>query len=143
MPGPFDPYREPRDVGAESPASGSAKKQNISGARGGPRQAGQRGKGKQPAQTSGRRSARHQQRPTERKSFPPDEDPDLQGTGRPRPDRLRTRSNIQGIGARSGSHAAQGERTEEIAREGPPHGEHARHGRQRARGAPGRPERPA
>src|SRR5690606_1119828 len=139
MPGPYDPYREPEDVGAKSPASGSAKQQNISGARGGPRQARQRGKGKQPAQTSGRRSARHQQPPTERKSFAPDEDPDLQGTGRPSPDRIRTRSSIQGISGRSGSHAAQGDRTEEIGRRGAPRGGHTRHGRQHV---PGQPERP-
>ena len=103
MPGPYDPYRKPEDVGAESPASGSAKEQSIAGARGGPRQARQRGKGKQPAQTSGRRSARHHHRPTARKSFAPHEDPDLQGTGRPRPGTLREDPSLQGIDAHGGA----------------------------------------
>ncbi|MFS8638806.1 MAG: hypothetical protein FWJ74_12005 [Gemmatimonadota bacterium] len=103
MPGPYDPYRKPEDVGAESPASGSAKEQSIAGARGGPRQARQRGKGKQPAQTSGRRSARHHHRPTARKSFAPHEDPDLQGTGRPRPGTLREDPSLRGIDAHGGA----------------------------------------
>lgn len=139
MPGPYDPYREPEDIGAESPARGSAKQQAISGARGGPRQAKQRGKTKQPAQDSGRRAARHLQRPVEAKSFRREEDPDEQGTGEPHPDRLRTRSALQGIGSRSGSHAAHGERTEELGQQGPPDHGHTRHGRQRV---PGQPERP-
>lgn len=104
MPGPYDPYREPEDIGAESPPTGTAKEQEIAGARGGPRQARTRGKGKQPAQESGRRSARHQQRPTQRKSFAPEEDPDEQGTGEPSADRIRERSSLQGIKPRSGSH---------------------------------------
>ncbi len=102
MPGPYDPYRKPEDVGAESPASGSAKEQLISGARGGPRQARSRGKGKQPPQNSGRRSARHLHRPAEPKSFAPDEDPDLQGTGRPSPESLRRRSSLRGLDPRGG-----------------------------------------
>src|SRR5690606_41339937 len=81
MPGPYDPYRKPEDVGAESPASGSAKEQSIARARGGPRQARQRGKGKQPAQTSGRPSPRPHHPPTAPKSLAPREGPDLHGPG--------------------------------------------------------------
>ncbi len=139
MPGPYHPYREPEDVGSESPASGEAKEQDIGGARGGPQQPKQRGKAKQPAQESGRRSARHLQPPVERKSFAPEENPAEQGTGEPSPQRLKERPSLQGIEPRSGSHGAHGERTEERAQQGPPAHGHTRHGRQHV---PGRPERP-
>lgn len=140
MADPYDPYRKPEDVGSESPSSGEAKRQSISGARGGPRQARTRGVMKQPAQESGRRSRRHQQKPTERKSFALEEDPAEQGTGSPGPERIRARSAEQGIEPRSGSHRAHGERTQERAVQGPPHHGHTREGRQKV---PGQPERPA
>lgn len=139
MPGPYDPYREPEDIGSESPATGEAKAQSISGARGGPRQPKTPGKPKQPAQDSGRRSARHQTRPTARKGFARGESPAAQGTGKPRPARLRARDAAQGIEPRSGSHRAHGERTEERGQQGPPDHGHTRHGRQRVPGQPGRP----
>lgn len=139
MPGPYDPYKRPEDVGAESPASREAKEQNASGARGGPREARQRGVGKQPAQESGRRPARHEQKPTERKSFDPDESPAEQGTGEPGPAQIREHMAQQGITPRSGSHGAHDERAEELAQEGPPGHGHTRHGRQKV---PGQPERP-
>jgi hypothetical protein len=136
---PYDPYKKPQDIGAGSPASGEAKRQGISGARGGPRQARTRGISKQPAQTSGRRSVRHQQAPMQRKSFAPEENPAEQGTGEPSPERLRARSREQGIEPRSGSHAAHGERTQERSIQGPPDAGHTRYGRQKV---PGQPERP-
>ncbi|HEX7048661.1 MAG TPA: hypothetical protein VF188_00495 [Longimicrobiales bacterium] len=140
MVGPYHPYREPEDIGSDSPATGEAKSQRISGIRGGPRQARTRGKGRQPPQESGRRSARHEQIPTEPKSFAPEEDPSRQGTGAPSPERLAARSRQQGITPRSGMHRAHGETTEAEAQQGPPAHGHTRHGRQRV---PGRPERPA
>jgi|SRR5690606_1317974 len=139
MPGPYDPYREPKDVGSLSPSTGEAKRQNISGARGGPRAARTPGKEKQPPQDSGRRSRRHEQRPTERKSFLPAEDPSEQGTGEASPERLKASAAQRGIEPRSGSHTGAGDTTEELAQQGPPDHGHTRHGRQRV---PGRPERP-
>src|SRR5690606_23685401 len=97
----FDPDRRPEDIGADSPASGEAKRQSIAGARGGPRQAQPRGKERQPPQSSGRRSKRHEHLPTARKSFSPEEDPSLQGRGGPSPEMI-ARSQ-QGIEPRSGS----------------------------------------
>lgn len=133
----FDPDRRPEDIGADSPASGEAKRQSIAGARGGPRQAQTRGKERQPPQSSGRRSKRHEHLPTARKSFSPEEDPSLQGRGGPSPEMI-TRSQ-QGIEPRSGSHSAHGERTEELGQQGPPDHSHTRAGRQRVPGQPNRP----
>jgi hypothetical protein len=126
-----DPHRKPQDIGKDSPATGEAKRQSITGDKGGPRSAQIRGKGKQPPQSSGRRSKRHEQAPTEAKSFTPEENPVEQGEGEPSPERLKARSRIQGLEPRSGSHQAQGERTEETGMEGPPaHGRTPREGRQ-------------
>lgn len=136
---PYHPYRKPKDVGSESPASGEAKEQLRTGHRGGPQEDQVPGKTKQPAQESGRRSVRHEPIPTEPKSFAPEENPALQGKGRPSPERLKARSSEQGIEPRSGSHRAHGERTEERAMQGEPDRGHARHGRQRV---PGQPKRP-
>lgn len=90
------------------------------------------GVGKQPPQTSGRRSKRHEQAPTAAKSFTPEESPVEQGEGEPSPERLKARSRLQGIEPRSGSHRARGERTEETGAQGPPaHNPPPREGRQR------------
>lgn len=136
---PKDPYRKPEDIGTDSPPTGEAKRQAITGARGGPRASQTRGVGKQPAQESGRRSSRHEHLPEEVKSFTPDEDPSEQGTGDPSPEQLKARSSLQGIGPRSGSHQSRGERTEELAQQGPPDHGHTRAGRQRVPGQPNRP----
>lgn len=96
----YDPYKRPKDLGKESPASGEAKEQSISGTRGGPQQSRPRGTPKQPAQTSGRRSKRHEQAPKARKSFAPDEDPSEQGEGEPSAETIKKRSDQQGIDAR-------------------------------------------
>lgn len=134
---PFDPNRKPQDIGSASPASGEAKRQSIAGARGGPRQARTRGAGRQPPQASGRRSKRHEHRPTARKSFAPEEDPSMQGRGKPSPETIARRQ--QGIEPRSGSHSAHDERIEELGQQGPPDRGHTRAGRQRVPGQPNRP----
>lgn len=134
----YDPYREPKDIGSESPASEEAKEQGRTGQSGGPQQAKTPGKGKQPAQTSGRRSSEHEQEPTVRKHFDPEESPSAQGEGKPSPETLKKRQAEQGIEPKSGSHSAHGERTEEEAQKGPPHDAHTRHGRQHV---PGRGDR--
>lgn len=134
----YDPHKRPEDVGSESPASEEAKEQGRTGHSGGPREAKPGGKSHQPAQTSGRRPTRHEQPPTERKSFSPEESPSAQGDGEPSPETLKKRQAQRGIAPRSGSHSAHGERTEEEGRKGPPSGEHARHGRQHV---PGRGDR--
>lgn len=135
-----DRQRRVTDVGSESPPSKEAKRQAFEGSRGGPQEARQRPRvAKQPPQGSGRRSARHEHVPYERKTFRPGEAPSMQGAGEPGPEQIATHSGQQGITPRSGSHGAHGERAEELARQGPPHSEHARHGRQhvppRPRGA--------
>lgn len=134
MAGPYDPDREPEDIGSESPASEEAKEQRRAGQRGGPQQAKTPGRGRQPPQTSGRRPARHEQPPKERKRFSPEESPSAQGDGEPSPETLKRRQGQQGIEPKSGSHSAHGERAEEEARKGPPRDEHARHGRQHVPG---------
>ena len=100
MPGPYDPYRRPRDVGSASPASGEAKQQDAAGPRGGPQEARSRPRvPKQPPQTSGRRAARHQQPPAERKRFTRAENPSRQGRGKPNLERVKQRSRLRGIGS--------------------------------------------
>jgi len=100
MPGPYDPYRRPRDVGSESPASGEAKQQDASGPRGGPQEKQRAPQApKQPAQASGRRAARHQQRPAERKTFTRAENPSRQGRGKPNLERIKQRSRLRGLGS--------------------------------------------
>ncbi len=129
---PTEPRRKPKDIGKDSPATGEAKRQSITGGKGGPRSAKIRGVGKQPPQSSGRRSRQYEPVPTDRKSFTPEESPVEQGAGERSPERLKARSRIQGIEPRSGEHRAHGERTEEIGVEGPPaHGRPPREGRQR------------
>jgi hypothetical protein len=128
------PRRRPQDIGKDSPATGEAKRQSITGGKGGPRSAKVHGKGKQPPQSSGRRARRHEQASRTAKSFTPEESPVEQGEGERSPERLKARSRLQGLEPRSGSHRAQGERTEEIAVEGPPaHGRTPREGRQHGR----------
>jgi len=106
------PHRRPQDIGKDSPAKGEAKEQSIAGDRGGPRAPQIRGVGKQPAQTSGRRSKRHEEPPKEAKSFSPEEAPSEQGEGEPSPEQLKERSSLQGIEPRSGSHSADDELTD-------------------------------
>src|SRR5690606_26679419 len=98
-PGPYDPYRRPQDVGSESPASLEAKRQGAAGARGGPQEARTRPRTpKQPAQTSGRRAARHQQPRAQRKHFTRAENPSRQGRGEPNLERVKQRSRLRGLG---------------------------------------------
>ena len=129
-----DPYRKPKDIGSESPGGEEAREQTRSGEAGGPREAKQPGKGPQPAQTSGRRSARREPEPERRKHFTEEERPSAQADGEPSPETLKRRSSQQGIEPKSGSHGARTERTEEEAQAGPPDDEHARHGRQHVPG---------
>jgi hypothetical protein len=99
VPGPYDPYRRPQDVGSESPASLEAKRQGAAGARGGPQEARTRPRTpKQPAQTSGRRAARHQQPRAQRKHFTRAENPSRQGRGEPNLERVKQRSRLRGLG---------------------------------------------
>lgn len=121
---PYHPYKKPEEVGAESPASGEAKRQSIAGARGGPQDVRFRPQRmKQPPQTSGRRSRRHERVREMRKSFAPEENPALQADeGRLRPGRIRTDPALLGIEPRSGMHRSHGERTEELAQQGMPPG---------------------
>lgn len=134
-----DRQRDVKDVGSESPPNREAKRQAATGSRGGPQEARRRPRiQKQPAQSSGRRSARHEHVPHERKTFRPDEAPSMQGDGEPGPDQLGARSAQQGITPRSGSHGAHDQRAEELSQQGPPQSEHARHGRQHVPPRPGR-----
>jgi hypothetical protein len=94
--------RSAKHVGSRSPASGSAKEQSIAGHASGP-QAEQTPPRtpRQPAQTSGRRSARHEQEPEERKGFSPEEDPSQQGLPHTKPDVIRRHSGQQGLRERN------------------------------------------
>jgi hypothetical protein len=117
-----------RQPGSGSPASEEAKRQGMSGNAGAQAERTE-GTGKQPAQASNRRSAQHEELPEERKSFAPGQAPSEQGDkSHPSPEQIK--QNQQGIGRQSGSHAGQGDRSEELAQGGEPRGEHARHGRQ-------------
>src|SRR5690606_22610623 len=101
VPGPYDPYRRPRDVGDASPASGEAKSQDAAGPRGGPQEARPRPRvPKQPPQASGRRAKRHEQAPAERKRFTRAENPAGQGRGKPNLERIKQRSRLRGLGSR-------------------------------------------
>ncbi|HET9983944.1 MAG TPA: hypothetical protein VFQ38_10170 [Longimicrobiales bacterium] len=127
-----------RDLGADSPAKGEARQQNYAGARGGPQEARPGFPAHQPPQESGRRSAKHQQPPLERKSFSddPEHAPSHQGRGRPKPDTLAHLPSEQGIGAKSGSHI-EGDVAEAEAMKGGPRGTHTAHtgkGRQKTPG---------
>lgn len=128
--------RESRERGSRSPASEEARTQGMSGDRGAEAEQTP-GVGKQPAQASNRRGARHEQEPEVRKGFPEGQAPSEQGDGDPSPSTIR--DHQQGIQARSGSHGAHTERSEEAAQRGAPKEEHTRHGRQ---GVPGRGDRP-
>jgi hypothetical protein len=134
-----DRQRDARDVGSDSPASRTAKAQRVSGTAGGPQEGapGKRGQ-RQPPQGSGRRGARHEHKPEQRKGFDASSDPDRQGEGAPGPEQIRDRVAGRGISARSGSHRARGEDTEAVARSGAPQEGHTRGGRQ---SVPGQPER--
>jgi len=125
--------RDSRDVGSRSPVGKEAKEQERSGARGGPRASRSGGIPQQPSQASGRRSAEHEQPPTVRKGFEPGQAPSEQGE-RDHPSPHVIARHQQGIEPRSGSHTAHGERSEEEAQRGEPHGEHSRHGRQHVPG---------
>ncbi|MFW6040077.1 MAG: hypothetical protein ACOC9N_03270 [Gemmatimonadota bacterium] len=128
--------RRAPDVGRDSPGEEEARAQRRAGERGGPQEARPPGRTtKQPAQTSGRRSARHEPAPKLRRHFDDGERPSAQrDEGEPSADSVRRRPSQQGIGAKSGSHGARSERVEEEGQKGPPHEEHARHGRQHVSG---------
>lgn len=128
--------RGSRERGSRSPASEEARTQEMSGARGAEAEQTP-GTGKQPAQASNRRGARHEQEPEARKGFPEGQAPAEQGDGDPSPSTIRDRQ--QGIEAGSGSHGAHTERSEEAAQRGAPKGEHTRHGRE---DVPARGDRP-
>lgn len=129
-------HRKARDLGRRSPASGEARSQDAAGARGGPQEAQAGGMTKQPAQTSGRRPAKHEEKPEERKSFTRDEqdNPAMQGRGAPKPDTIAQRPEMQGIGRQSGDDEGRPATAEQEALEGEPHEGHTRWGRQRVRG---------
>lgn len=129
-------HHRPEGIGRYSPASGSAKKERIAGTKGGPQAACERPRVPKQPQTSGRWSARREHPVTERRSFAPEEDPELQGAGAPHAERVEREPRLQGLDARNGSHRACGERTEEAGQRGEPAGRHTRHGRQKV---PGRP----
>ena len=121
------------EVGSGSPGSEEAQQQNASGTRGGAQ--GDRPSPEtpdQPPQGTQRRSAQHEQDPTQRKSFPPGHAPSEQGEGTPSPESIKEHQQgmLGGRGQQSGSHSAHGERNEEVSQSGPPSDEHARHGRQ-------------
>lgn len=131
----YDPYRRAKDVGADSPGEEEAQEQRRTGESGGPQEARpEDGKPKSPSQTSGRRSARHEQKPEVRKHFTEEERPSAQGEGEPSPESLKKRPSQQGIEPKSGSHGAHTQDAEEEAQRGPPDDEHARHGRQHVPG---------
>jgi hypothetical protein len=91
-----------KDIGSQSPAKGSAKEQHIAGASSGPQgeQTPSPTGGKQPPQTSNRRSKKHEHLPYETKSFTPEEDPDQQGD-QSSAESVRERSSLQGHGGRT------------------------------------------
>jgi hypothetical protein len=129
--------KDARDVGSDSPARGSAKKQNIEGERGGPREAQTPPRTeKQPPQASGRRSRKHEHAPQQRKSFGPGEDPAEQGDGEPRPHQVKQESGMQGAagGSGAGGRAAGTEDKQADAEGGEPQSEHTRAGRQKSPG---------
>ena len=126
--------RPSREVGSDSPPSKSAKEQLISGHKGGPQAIRPRGIGKQPPQTSGRRKKAHEPRPLERRHFDPEEDPNLQGEGDPRPDSIKESPAIQGLAGRAHSGATRASDAEEEEQRGPPRSTHTRHGRQKIPG---------
>lgn len=97
---PHKRKRSAKDVGSQSPASGSAKEQSMHGASGGPQGEKPAGAGKQPPQTSGRRSARHEHLPQEAKGFSPEEDPAEQGDGERSADSIRRDPGMQGLAGR-------------------------------------------
>lgn len=127
--------RSVKDVGGNSPASGSAKEALVQGAKSGPqgeRPASPTG-GKQPPQTSGRRSAKHEHRAYEPKSFTPEEDPAQQGGPHTKPDVLKRNPSMQGLAGRAAS-GARADDVEETAQSGSPKAGHARHGREKVPG---------
>lgn len=126
--------RQPDDLGSRSPASEEAKQQGISG-NSGARAAQSEGTQAQPSQASNRRGAQHEQSPEQRKHFPEGHAPSEQGDqDHPSPHVIA--QHQQGIGRQGGSHAGSaGDRSEEIAQQGEPRGEHARHGRQQTPGS--------
>lgn len=93
-----DEHRTPKDVGTDSPASGGAKEQRMSGTSGGAQASQQSGSGKQPPQTSGRRDPAHEHEGTVRKGYEAAQDPERQGDGDPGPEQVRDSQANQGIG---------------------------------------------
>jgi hypothetical protein len=133
--------RSARDLGSQSPASKEAKEQGMSGARGGPQEAGPRPETeRQPPQTSGRRDPRHEHAPEQRAGFGPENAPSNQGDGEPSPERIAR--NQQGIEARSGSPRAQDHDAVREAQAGEPRDAHTSAGRQQVPGKGDRPSRP-
>jgi hypothetical protein len=128
-------HRTPKDVGSDSPASESAKQQRMSGTSGGPQASGERGSGKQPPQTSGRRDPAHEHEGTVRKGYDAAQDPEKQGDGDPGPEQLKDSPSMQGHGgAGGGSRGASAEDTTERSHAGEPQGERTTGGRQKEPG---------
>jgi hypothetical protein len=119
------------EVGRKSPPSESVKEAQIQGASSGPQgeQTPPRTP-KQPPQTSNRRPARHEQEPQARKSFSPEEDPNMQGLPHTKPDVIKRHQGMQGLGGRSQASGTRSDDVSETARAGEPDSEHARAGRQ-------------
>lgn len=74
----------PPDMGRDSPASGSAKQQRMSGEKTGPQEAREKPRsGKQPPQTPGRRVPAQEHEDTVRKGYDAAREPERQGDGDP------------------------------------------------------------
>jgi hypothetical protein len=128
-------HRTPQDVGSDSPASGSAKQQRMSGTSGGAQASSESGSGKQPPQTSGRRDPQHEHKGTVRKGYDAAQDPEKQGDGDPGPEQLKDSPSLQGHGgAGGGSRGASAERSTEQAQAGEPKGSRTASGRQQEPG---------
>lgn len=131
---PRNRKRPSRKVGSDSPPSESAKEQLISGYKGGSQSSRPRGIGKQPPQTSGRRGKAHEPRAAKRRSFAPEEDPNLQGEPNRRPDSIRESPSMQGLAGRAHSGGTRARDAEEEEQRGAPRATHTRHGRQKMPG---------
>jgi hypothetical protein len=111
---PHKGKRSAKDIGSQSPASGSAKEQAMHGAAGGPQGEQPAGIGKQPSETSNRRSAKHEHLRQETKSFTPEEDPSKQGKPNRSAESIKRDESLQGLVGRS---QASGTRSNDVQEE--------------------------
>jgi hypothetical protein len=122
--------RGPRD---DSSISDVAKQQRIAGTKSGPQEGRPEPSDRQPPQTSGRRSARHEHQRNVRRGYEASENPEAQGDGDPGPDQIRELPSLQGHAGRAHS-GRGGSNVTERAHGGEPAGGHTREGRQRLPG---------